>query len=92
MKTPAVIALLSVSALASPCFAQQSPTPDPMHSPATRVGLVSPEVVAQSLREHGFTDVVNLRLEGSIYRAEARKNGVPVQIEVDAISGRLLKP
>ena len=92
MKSEFAIALLAALALAWPSFAQTTQQQHPMHSPATRVGQVSQEIVVQSLREHGVSDVANLRLEAGIYRAEATKNGARVNIEVDALSGRLLKP
>jgi hypothetical protein len=92
MKSGSVIALIAASALSWPSFAQTTQEQHPMHSPATRVGQVSPEIVAQLLREHGFSDVSNLRLEAGIYRAEATKDGARMNIEVDALSGRFLKP
>ena len=92
MRSRFAIVYFAVTALACPSFAQTTQHEHPMNSPATRVGQVSQEAVEQSLREHGFADVTNLRLEAGIYRAEAMKNGARVNIEVDALSGRLLKP
>ena len=92
MKSGFAIALVAASALAWPSFAQTTQQQHPMHGPATRVGQVSPEIVEQLLRGHGFSDVANLRLEAGIYRAEATKNGARMNIEVDALSGRFLKP
>jgi hypothetical protein len=81
--------------LAASCLSAQSvaqPTHSPDHIPGTRVGQVSPEVVTQLLHQHGFSDVTNLRLDGTVYRAEATKGGARVNVEVDGHSGRLLKP
>jgi hypothetical protein len=85
------IVFLGATCLSWPSLAQQQKH-TPHHVPDTRVGQVSQEVVAQFLREHGFAEVTNLRLEANIYRAEATKNGARVNVEVDARTGRLLKP
>jgi hypothetical protein len=74
------------------CFSWASLAQQGHDTPETRTGQMSIEVVAQLLREHGFSDVANLRLDGAVYRAEATKGGARVDIERDPLSGRLLKP
>jgi hypothetical protein len=91
MRVRLAVAFFVSSALAWPSFAQTIQR-HPLQSSATRVGQLSQEVVAQLLSQHGFSDVTNLRLEAGIYRAEATKSGTRVSIEMDAFSGRLLKP
>jgi len=86
------LAVCMVTASSWPGLAQQAKDRHDLHTPQTRVGQVSQEIVAQLLRGHGFSDIANLRLEGGVYRAEASKDGSRVNVEVDAISGRLLKP
>jgi hypothetical protein len=62
------------------------------HTPQSRLGMLSDEVARSLLQSHGFENVERLRLEGNLYRADAMKGGNRVEIELDAINGRLLKP
>jgi hypothetical protein len=84
--------LFAVVFLAACCVSWQGSAQHKHTIPETRIGQMSTEVVAQLLREHGFSDVANLRLDGAVYRAQATKGGARVDVEMDARSGRLLKP
>ena len=72
--------------LAACCVSWQGLAQHKHNIPETQIGQVSAEVATQLLREHGFSDVTNLRLEGAVYRAEATKGGARLNVEVDARS------
>jgi hypothetical protein len=52
-----------------------------------RTAYASEEVVRQKLATYGLTGVRNLRRDGAVYRADARRNLFRIQIEVDAATG-----
>jgi hypothetical protein len=93
-KLTQVLAMLLVTIPGTAAMAQPPPHADHTapHTPQSRVGMVSDEVVRSLLQSHGFENVERLRLDGNRYRAEATKAGNRVEIEIDAVSGRLLKP
>ena len=90
MKLNVFLAIAMMVAVPASMSAQQTEDRTHLHSPETRAGLLSKDVVAHMIEQHGYSAVANLRLDGSVYRAEAQKNGANVNLEVDALSGRIL--
>jgi hypothetical protein len=82
---PACALAAALAITAAPAAAQHT-----QHTPESRVGRLSEEVVVARLNAAGFTEVQNLRLEDAVYRADAVRNGQRIRVEVDAVSGRIL--
>ncbi len=83
----------SVAAQAPPAPPAQVPGSGATSSPSQTVpqpGLVlSEDEIRQKLREEGYPEVTELRLQGPSYEAKAVKDGRNVNLTVDARTGSI---
>jgi len=93
----AAIAAVIVLAGASASLGQGTPDQSPGRTPP---GAASPPIpsagqvlnedqIRQKLREEGYSDVTELRLQGPSYEAKATKDGRRVNLTVDARTGSI---
>jgi Peptidase propeptide and YPEB domain len=84
--------VLAVSLIA-PSVAAQAPSGAPPASPSQTVPqpghVLNEDEIRQKLREEGYAEVTELRLQGPSYEAKAVKDGRNVNLTVDARTGSI---
>jgi hypothetical protein len=63
-----------------------------LNSPKVNPGLVEPGQIREYLQSSGFSDISNLRRDGSFYTGTAQWRGQQVSIRVDARNGLVVEP
>ncbi|MBD2750853.1 hypothetical protein IC232_29875 [Microvirga sp. BT688] len=63
-----------------------------LNSPMVNPGLVEPGQMREYLQSRGFSDISNLRQDGSFYTGTAQWHGQQVGIRVDARNGLIVEP
>ncbi|MBJ6127102.1 hypothetical protein [Microvirga splendida] len=63
-----------------------------LNSPMVDPGLVEPGRVREYLQSRGFSDISNLRRDGTFYTGTAQWRGQRTDIRVDARNGFIIEP
>lgn len=80
----AAMLAVPLGAMSVAAFAQSTP---PAASPAQQRNLTETEI-HQGLKAEGYTDIKTLKTQGDEYQLQAKKDGKPVVLMVDARTGR----
>jgi hypothetical protein len=59
------------------------------HTPEPTRGVMSDQVIVTRLAQQGFSDIRNMRREGTIIIAEAMREGRLVTVRIDGLTGQV---
>lgn len=84
----AAMLAVPLGAMSVAAFAQSTPpAASPTAPPAQQRNLTETEI-HQGLKAEGYTDIKTLKTQGDEYQLQAKKDGKPVVLMVDARTGR----